>query len=187
MTFEQLAERGLPRQRQQTPQVDGSGQLQATLATVDAEPAPGVAGLQKLSQKHKQVLALVAQGIDRTTIGQAVDYVPEYITWLVRQPVCQEYLREMVGYNDSRLLALTERSVDVISEVMANGSHEDQLKAAKLQLTAIGKVGRAQAPVSAKFDEDRLERLAERLVALQSNVKERTLNESDGASAERIS
>lgn len=167
---------------QQMPQADGSG---ATSASSSQGDAKGVV-LQKLSQKHKQVLSLVAQGLDRQTIAQVVDFVPEYVTWLVRQPVCQEYLREMIGYNDSRLLALTERSVDAISDVLANGSHEDQLKAAKLQLTAIGKVGRAQAPVSAKFDEDRLERLAERLVALQSNVRERTLNEKDGAAVVRI-
>lgn len=156
------------------------------IQNLPAEVSSGVE-LKKLSQKHKQVLSLVAQGLDRQTIGKVVNYVPEYVTWLVRQPVCQEYLREMVGYNDSRLLALTERSVDVISDVMLNGTHEDQLKAAKLQLTAIGKVGRAQAPVSAKFDEARLERLAERLVSLQSNVKARTLNEEDGATVVRVS
>lgn len=133
-----------------------------------AEREPVV--LQKLSQRHKQVLALVAQGVSRTVIGQACDYEPEYITWLVRQQVCQVFLREMIGFNDSRLLALTERSVDVISDAMRNGTVEDQLKAAKLQLTAIGKVGRANGQSGVTYDEDRLERLAGRLESLLDNA-----------------
>ena len=134
-----------------------------------AEREPVV--LQKLSQRHKQVLALVVQGVKQEVIAQACDYEPEYVTWLVRQQVCQVYLREMIGFNDSRLLALTERSVDVISDAMRNGTVEDQLKAAKLQLTAIGKVGRANGQQGITYDEDRLERLAGRLVSLMHNAQ----------------
>lgn len=151
-----------------------------------SSPGETTVQLQKLSQRHKQVLALLAQGIDRQTIASVVEYEPEYITWLARQPVCQTYLKEMMGYNDARLVALTERSVDVISDVMRDGSNDDKLKAAKLQLTAIGRVGRAQDSGGPIPSDDRLEKLAERLVALQSNIRARILNESDGVRVTRV-
>ena len=50
---------------------------------------------------------------------------------------------------------------------MRNGGSDDRLKAAKLQMEAVGRVGaRAVASVPTGTDDSRLEKLAERLVGL---------------------
>ena len=128
--------------------------------------------LQKLSPKHKDVLALLAQGVARHEIAKVCDFTPEYVTWLARQPVCQAYLRDMQQFVDTRLLALTERSVDVMAEAMLVGSTDDKLKAAKMQLEATGRLGRERGSVpDGGSAADRLTTLAERLVSLLDNKR----------------
>lgn len=127
--------------------------------------------LQKLSQKHKDVLALLAQGVGRTEIASVCGFTPEYVTWLAKQPVCKPFLEELKGFVDFRLVALTERSVDVIAETMNIGSQEDKLKAAKLQLEATGRLGRDRGQPVGESTAGRLESLAERLVGLLENKR----------------
>jgi hypothetical protein len=52
----------------------------------------GVAGWQmkELKPKHKQVCAMLAQGIDRRTISNVVGCTPEYITMLSKQPLMKD-------------------------------------------------------------------------------------------------
>ena len=136
-------------------------------------PPPGPT-LQKLSATHKQALSLVAQGVDRATVGEACGFVPEYISWLVRQPVCQEYLAGMRAIVDYQLEAMTSESVSVIRDVMQTGANDDRLKAAKLQLEAVGRVGggnKVMVHTTPNTGEDHLERLANRLVSLLSGTK----------------
>lgn len=123
--------------------------------------------LQKLSPKHKEALSLVAQGLSRTDVAAIAGYTPEYISWLVRQDVCREYLAEMMAIVDFRLEAMTGESVDAIQEVLRDGAPEDRLKAAKLQLEAIGRVGAGKnAQPNAPLHPDHLNQLADRLVSL---------------------
>lgn len=123
--------------------------------------------LLKLGPKHREVLALVAQGLGRTEIGAIVGYEPEYISWLVRQEVCQSYLDEMNAVVEFRLQSMTEESVDTIHDVMKNGASDERLKAAKLQLEATGRVGSGAAyNQRSPGGPDRLQQLAERLVVL---------------------
>ena len=131
--------------------------------------------LQKLSPKHKEALSLLAQGTPRPVIEQITGVGAEYLTWLLRQPVCKEYLQGLTEYADARLAALYDKSVDVIAEGMAVGNTDEKLKAAKLQLEAIGKVGRQRDPVGTAPSPDRLRQLAERLVSLLQTTRNRTL------------
>lgn len=122
--------------------------------------------LQKLGPRHKEVLALVAQGLGRTEIGAIVGFEPEYISWIVRQEVCQEYLNEMTAVVEYRLQAMTGESVDTIADVMRTGAADDRLKAAKLQLEAVGRIGSDAHQGRSIAPPDRLQQLADRLVGL---------------------
>lgn len=128
--------------------------------------------LQKLSQKHKDVLALIAQGVGRTEVAAVCGFTPEYVTWLSKQEVCGAYLAELKQFVDFRLQAMTEQSADVIADTMRSGSNDDKLKAAKLQLEVTGRIGRDR-PSNAPLDNaaGRLENLANRLVNLLDNKR----------------
>lgn len=131
--------------------------------------------LQSLTPRHKQAMALLAQGVDRSTIGQVCDFAPEYVSWLARQEICREYLREMQVFSEAQLSALFSQSVDVIREVLQTGSEDGRLKAAKLQMEATGRLGARVAPPESQPD-DRLERLGERLLKLLKVNQERVLD-----------
>lgn len=122
--------------------------------------------LKKLSPKHMQVAALVAQGVPRATIAAACDYVPEYITWLQNQPLFIEYIKTMNKAVGTQLEALFAKSVTVISNAMENGMIDEQLKGAKLQLEATGRIGRFATQAPAASGEDSLQLLSERLLTL---------------------
>ena len=145
-------------------------------ATEDAPPAGVI--LQKLSVRHKQAMALLAQGVDRASIAQVCNYTPEYITWLTRQPTCRTYLREMSEHVGIRLDAMFDKSVDVIAEALQSGNTEERLKAARLQMEATKRLGRgAGQDDGAGGEDDRLEVLAGRLVKLlQRSRQEVTLD-----------
>ena len=133
--------------------------------------------LVRLSSKHKDALSLVAQGVSRNDIAQALGYEPQYISWLVKQDVCQEYLREMIAVVDFRLQAMTVESVDTISDVMKNGNSDERLKAAKLQMEAVGRVGSGkQNLLPATQAPDHLQQLASRLVDLLKSSKQGVRN-----------
>lgn len=136
--------------------------------------------LKKLSPKHMQVAALVAQGVDRRTIASACDYTPEYITWLQGQPLFIEYIKTMNKAVATRLEALFTKSVDVIENAMQNGTVDESLKGAKLQLEATGRIGRFATLAPQAGGEDRLATLAERLLDLLKTQR-RTVDESEDA------
>lgn len=96
--------------------------------------------LKSLSQKHKNIIALHAQSVSRTDIGQVCGCTPEYVSMIVAQPLAKEYLRELEQYMDSRLQTLYGKSVDVIQSGLAGNATDTQLKAARLQLEVTGKL-----------------------------------------------
>lgn len=132
--------------------------------------------LQKLTPKHRQVLSLMAQGMDRISVGIATDFTPQYVSWLMKQEVCQEYLREIVAVAEAQLQAQFCQAVDVIGDTMRQGTEEGKLKAAKLQLEATGRVGKLQQPTAPPVEGDRLNTLAERLVNLLKQEKGKVVN-----------
>lgn len=130
--------------------------------------------LKSLKPMHKNVASLVAQGFKNVDVAKMVGITPEYVGMLLKQPLVKDYIREMNEVVGVQLSAMFEQSVEVIRETMQNGSHGNKLKAARLQLEATKRIGRADPhPGDGAGSVDRLERLAERLIGLQSNVKAR--------------
>lgn len=112
----------------------------------EVEQAPTTGGgkppiiLKKLSNKHKEMISLALQGKPREYIGQACKCRPEYVTFIMRQPLARAYIAEIEEHLDSRLRGMYNKSLDAIEDGLGAGRVSDRLAAAKLQLTAIGKV-----------------------------------------------
>lgn len=137
--------------------------------------------LKTLTPRHKQIASLLAQGHSRGLIAQACDIAPEYVSVLARQPIFQEYIKEMSKYVNIRMEALFEKSVDTIAEAMDQGNYDEKIKAAKLQLEATGRVGRYQGEPPTAGQDNRLEVLAERLVSLLQNQRKRVYDQVEDA------
>lgn len=129
--------------------------------------------MKKLTPKHQQVAALVAQGMKFVDIAALVDYTPQYITMLMQQPLMRAYIAEKCAIAGTRLEALFAQSVEVISDTMKNGSESGKLKAARLQLEATKRIGRPDPNAGGTASNvDRLEQLAERLILLQAGARQ---------------
>ena len=128
--------------------------------------------LQSLTDKHRQVASLLAQGLGRSEIATVIDFTPEYVTWLTRDPLFKQYLHEMSEHTEARLEAMFDRVADVVSDGLTNGSVDERLKSARLQLEVTGRIGKNDRPNNALDSSlERLNTLAQRLLALQSKVR----------------
>lgn len=137
--------------------------------------------LKKLSDKHKEALALVAQGLKLVQVAALVDYTPTYVGMLLRQPLAKEYLREMSEITGARLDAMFEQSVEVIANTMKNGSNSEKLKAARLQLEATKRIGRGDTlTIQTQNPDERFARLADRLVGLLRSARRGDTYNEDG-------
>lgn len=133
----------------------------------EMENSGGAYQLKTLKPKHRNILALVAQGVDRHTISQACGITPQYVTMLCRMPICKQYIAGLNEACDLQLEAMYSKSVSVINEGLDNGSMKEKLVAARLHLEATKRIGRpADLPPQHESTNDRLLRLAERLTAL---------------------
>jgi hypothetical protein len=108
--------------------------------------------LKKLSQKHKTIVALHAQGVDRFEIAQVAECTPEYVSMIAAQPLAKQYLAELEQYMDSRMKTLYGRSVDAIANGLDSDNEEIALKAARLQLEATGKMKTERKDVQSAED-----------------------------------
>lgn len=95
---------------------------------------------KKLSQKHKTIVALHLQNIKREEIGAVCGCTPEYVSMVVATPLAQQYMAELEAYQDDRLRRLYSKSVDAIDRGLSCGDSDVELKAAKLQMEAVGKL-----------------------------------------------
>lgn len=128
--------------------------------------------LRALTDKHKMVASLLAQGLGRTEIASIVDFTPEYVTWLARDPLFKAHLQDMSAVVDARYEAMYGLTADTVADAMLNGTVEDKLKGARLQLELTGRIGKNDRPVGALENSlERLNTLAQRLLALQSQVR----------------
>lgn len=135
-----------------------------------AEPK-GSWELKELKPKHRDVAALFAQGMKNVDIARLCDITPEYVHMLLKQPLVRAYITEMCEVVGVRMDALFAKSVDVIAETLENGSEAGKLKAARLQLEATKKIGAGSQLSVVIPNVDRLEKLAERLIGLQTGVR----------------
>lgn len=108
--------------------------------------------LKRLSEKHKQIASLLAQGLGRSDITKIVKVTPEYVTMLTKQPLFKAHLEQIVAFVDVRMQALYEKSVDVLGNSMLTGSEDTKLRAAQAVLKAVGKDGsQEKTTVNVKF------------------------------------
>lgn len=125
--------------------------MSTEVATQDNPPGAHFT-LKRLSEKHKQVASLLAQGCGRSDISKMMKITPEYVTMLSKQPLFQAHLKEIVAFVDTRMQALYEKSVDVLGSSMQTGSEDTKLRAAQAVLKAVGKDGsQEKTTVAVKF------------------------------------
>ena len=125
--------------------------------------------MKKLLPKHKQMCSLLAQGIPRGTIAAIIDCTPEYVTMLSKQPMMRAYITEMCQAAGLQLDAMFVQSVEAIGDVLSNGNAKERIQAARLQMEATKRIGSGSGmPKEVTDSNDRLVRLAERLLYLQS-------------------
>lgn len=135
--------------------------------------------LKTLKPKHLQICALLAQGFKNIEVASMVGVAPPYITVLLRQPLIKEEISRRAEVVGQRLELLTEKSCDVIVDAMNNGNHSEKLKAARLQFEVTKRIGRGDPTIVLTPPDDRLAKLAERLLQLQSGVRQgRTFDEN---------
>ncbi len=122
--------------------------------------------LQTLKGKHKNICSLIAQGVGRKETAAITGVTPEYVSMLMKQPLCLEYIRGITQAADAQLEAQYSASVEAIGETLREGSHEDKIKAARLQMEATGRIGQRTQTTASQPMNDRLVALAERLTSL---------------------
>jgi hypothetical protein len=96
--------------------------------------------LKKLSLRHKQALSLTLQGMSREDAAEATQFTPEYITFLLRQPIARDYIAHINQVEETRLQALFGKSVNAMVKGLDHDDPDVALRAAKLQLQATGRL-----------------------------------------------
>lgn len=96
--------------------------------------------LRRLSNRHKQAISLVLQGMSRSEAAEATGFVPEYITFLLQQPLAKEYIAHVNKAVSTQLEALYGKSVEAIAGGLIASDPDVKLRAAKLQLQTTGRL-----------------------------------------------
>lgn len=124
--------------------------------------------LKKLSLRHKQAISLVLQGESRELAAEVAGFVPEYITFLLQQPVAKEYIAHINRAVSTHLEALYGKSVEAIAGGLRASDPDVKLRAAKLQLQTTGRLEPDQE--SQKTAEDVVQAI---LLGVQVNVNQK--------------
>ena len=130
----------------------------------------GQVTLQSLSPKHKEALSLMAQGVSRPLIAQITGFDEEYLPFIARQEVAQEWLRSLRQFSEAQFQSLYAKSVEVVADLLSNGTEDARLKAAKLQL----EYGAPREAASSATD--RLEKLGNRILKILETQRGRTID-----------
>jgi hypothetical protein len=150
-------------------------ELQAADLPEDMSPEGNVPSgwvLKKLTERHKSICSLLAQGMPQVDIATITGVTPQYIHMLTKQPLVMQYVQSMSVVAGVRLEAMFSKTVDTIAEVMQTGNGTEKLKAARLQAEITGRVGSKNALPNESPAEDRLNKLADRLTGLLSQAKQ---------------
>lgn len=153
----------------------------------DPSPAPTMGRLKKLSYTHDSLIDLIIERPDLTQnqLAAHFGYTPGWISNILASDAFQVKMAarreqiidpEIKASIEERFRALVIRSLAVLQEKLNATQVSDNvaLRAAELGAKALGIGGHAAPKPSS--DPDRLARLAERLVSLQSGVRERVIN-----------
>ena len=160
--------------------------------------APTMGNLKRVSYTHEAMIDLIIEHPEylQKQLAAHFGYTEGWISNILASDAFQERMaarKEQIvdptikATIEERFRALAIRSLEVLQMKLNSSVVSDNvaLRAAELGAKALGIGGHAvpKPPVSA----DRLVTLAERLVGLQSSIRERTLNEKDGVQVSIVS
>ncbi len=166
------------------------GELQ-TQGPTGGQLAPTMGRLQKVAYTHEAMVDLIITesakpgGISQKEIAAHFGYTEAWISNILASDAFQNALAtrreelvdpELRATLKERFQALAIQSLKVLQNKLNQVTVSDQvaLRCAELGAKALG-MG-IQAPPPPNDANDRLARLAERLVGLQSNIRERSIN-----------
>lgn len=154
--------------------------------------APTMGKLKKVRYSHEALIDMIIQApwLTQGQIAAAFGYSASWLSNILASDAFQakmaarreEIVDPMIKASiEERFRALTIRSLEVLQEKLSKPAVSDQvaLRAAELGAKALG-VGGHAPPRPADDGGQRLEQLANRLLSLQSNVRERVISEQDG-------
>lgn len=152
--------------------------------------------LKRVSYTHKAMVDLILEnpGMDQNQIAAYFGYTPGWISSILASDAFQAQMAarreeiidpELRATIEERFRALIIQSLTVLKAELSKPAVKPEvaLRAAELGAKALGIGGHAPQKPPAP-DADRLLKLSERLVTLQSNIRERVLSEKDGVSVE---
>lgn len=126
--------------------------------------------LRKMTPRHQQICAYMAQGMKRGQIAQACGCTPEYVTMLAKQPLIQQYIKDMCATAGIQLEGQFSAVVDAVGETLQNGTYKEKIQAARLHGELTKRLGPGSgAEQQAEGSAERLARLAERLILLNAS------------------
>ena len=159
-------------------------ELQAAGLPAKSESAPTMGGLQKVRYTHEAMIDLIVANpwVSQNQIAAHFGYTPAWISNVFASDAFQERLaarREEIvdpalkATLEERFRALVLRSLEVLQEKLNKPVVSDTvaLKAAELGAKALGLGGNAPPAAPVVDSDDRLARLAARLVQLQADVR----------------
>jgi DNA-binding transcriptional MerR regulator len=100
--------------------------------------------LQKLTTRHKRIVAAKAAGLSRSDIARLCNCTPEYVSMLLQQKLIQDYLTEQHIQIDQDMRDLMGPAVEAIRETLDSPDDKVRLSAAALVLKTNGKLGSSQ-------------------------------------------
>lgn len=136
--------------------------------------------LRKMTPRHQQICAFLAQGMKRGHIAQACNCTPEYVTMLAKQPLIQQYIKDMCATAGIQLEGQFSAVVDAVGETLQQGNYKEKMQAARLHGELTKRLGPGSgAEQQAEGSAERLLRLAERLVSLNTSRAPQHNSESE--------
>lgn len=136
--------------------------------------------LRKMTPRHQQICAFMAQGMKRGHIAQACNCTPEYVTMLAKQPLIQQYIKDMCATAGIQLEGQFSAVVDAVGETLQQGNYKEKMQAARLHGELTKRLGPGSgAEQQAEGSAERLLRLAERLVSLNTSRAPQHNSESE--------
>ncbi len=122
--------------------------------------------------KHKQICALLAQGMKNKEVAALVGCTPHYITMLLRQPMIKAEIQRISEVTGARLELMFTKVVDAIGDTLENGNASEKLKAGRLHGELTNRIGRKDPfAVNLNLNDDRLNNLANKLEHLLDTKK----------------
>lgn len=156
--------------------------MNAMVEQVDMSPdgeAPPGWQLKKLTERHRSVCALLAQGLPQGTVATMCGITPTYVGMLLRQPLCMAYIKDLSTVAGVQLESLFPKAVEVVAEVMQTGNATEKMKAVRLHGELTKRLGSGGLPPQDNPAADRLDRLADRLTTLLAQGKQRSIENAE--------